>query len=340
MEGTSYRIVLLGVKPDHDPQEVKQQLARTFHSTPEMIEQLLSKLPVAVKANLNHQTAMKYRAAISKAGGVCRVEPVAGLNPVPALPRRPLQTLKTCPNCGYAATASDDPLLTAHDGRGECSSCGIIVSKFNQARCVPRSDISPQTSCYLSARSKKRSRWFRVRRAAAVLAGLVILGAIGHVTLRKVAMNRFYAQVDAYDQKIHSLATSDEATRAIEDLYRLYDSAAESVPGFTWRGFKPNGKFGKYYTRDDIETIGEYLRPRKEALMNSMREAAANGETLYGTRLEDIGENLRQYEFCVIGRLRFMDKYGRQQMAILETTAGITCDRGTIGPLSARRTEP
>ena len=34
-----------------------------------------------------------------------------------------------CPSCGYKAEGADDPLITAHDGRGECPKCGIILAK-------------------------------------------------------------------------------------------------------------------------------------------------------------------------------------------------------------------
>lgn len=37
-----------------------------------------------------------------------------------------------CPQCGYAAQTPDDPLLTKHEGRGECPQCGIIPQKLRQ----------------------------------------------------------------------------------------------------------------------------------------------------------------------------------------------------------------
>jgi hypothetical protein len=37
-----------------------------------------------------------------------------------------------CPVCGYHASGPGDPLLTAHDGMGECPACGIIVAKFRK----------------------------------------------------------------------------------------------------------------------------------------------------------------------------------------------------------------
>lgn len=118
---------------------------------------------------------------------------------------------------------------------------------------------------------------FRVGIAAAVLAGLAISVFVGQFAVRKIALYRFYAQVAAYDRKPRSLASEQGANQAIEALYRLYDSVLESMPGFRWRKFNPEGKFGKFYTRDDLETIDRYLRPRKEALMRRYARGCPEG---------------------------------------------------------------
>jgi hypothetical protein len=340
MKGHGYRIVLLGISQDMDPIEVKQQMGKAFRLTPEKTEQMFSKLPVTIRSDVNYQTAMKYREVISNIGGVCRVEAGEEGEQPSSLPKKSLQTYKICPNCGYRTNSPDDPLLTAYDGRGECPSCGIIVSKFNQARCGSRTEASHSANSSSSPGTKRRSRVFRVGIAAAVLAGLAILVFIGQFAVRKIALYRFYAQVEAYDRKPRSLASEQEASRAIEDLYRLYDSVPESIPGFSWRGFNPEGKFGKFYTRDDLEIIDRYLRPRKEALMRDIREAAPKGEILFGHKIEDIGENLRQYEFCVIRRLEPMDRACREQMDLLGVVSGIDCGQVVIGPLSGRMTDP
>jgi hypothetical protein len=340
MVGNGYRIVLLGISPDKDPQEVKQQMGKAFRLTPEKAEQMFSILPVTIRSDVNYPTAMKYQEVISNIGGVCRVESGEEGEHASSLPKKPLQTDKICPNCGYRTTSPDDPLLTAYDGRGECPACGIIVSKFNQARCGPRTEASYQAISSSSCRPKRRSRRFRFGIAAVVLAGLAIFGFAGQFAMRKIAMYRFCAQVEAYDRKPRSLASVQEANQAIEDLYRLYDAVPESMPGFMWDGFNPEGKFGKFYTRDDLETIDGYLRPRKDALIKDMRDATPNGEILFGLELEDIGENLRQYEFCVIRRLEPMDKDCREQMDLLGMVSGIDCDQVVIGPLSGRMIGP
>ena len=40
-----------------------------------------------------------------------------------------------CPNCGYKPTGHDDPFYTAHNGKGECPRCGVVIEKvFSRAR--------------------------------------------------------------------------------------------------------------------------------------------------------------------------------------------------------------
>ena len=43
---------------------------------------------------------------------------------------KPDVVLQKCPKCGYEATSTQDPLLSAHNGLGECPQCGIIVKKY------------------------------------------------------------------------------------------------------------------------------------------------------------------------------------------------------------------
>jgi hypothetical protein len=340
MDGNGYRIVLLGINPDTDPQEVRKHMGKAFRLTPEKTEQMFSELPVTIRSDVNYQTAMKYREVISKIGGVCRVEPGDKDDQTSLAPEKFLQNYKICPNCGYRAISPDDPLMTAYDGRGECPSCGIIVSKFNQVRFGPRPEVSHSANSSSPRRFEGRSCRILIWIAAAVLVSVAILGFAGKFAMRKVALYRFYSHVEAYDRKPHSLASEREANQAIEDLYRLYNSVPESMPGFKWASFNPKGRFGKFYTRNDLERIDRYLRPRKEALIKEMREATPNGKTLFGLNLEDIGENLRQYEFCVIRRLEPMDKDCRKQMTILETVSGMDCDQVVVEPLSGRVINP
>ena len=48
---------------------------------------------------------------------------------VAAMEKR-LEPKATCPGCGYEAMSEDDPLITAHDGEGECPRCGVVPKKI------------------------------------------------------------------------------------------------------------------------------------------------------------------------------------------------------------------
>ena len=43
-----------------------------------------------------------------------------------------MEDLPACPKCGYRAKSSDDPLITAYGGVGECPVCGILVGKYQK----------------------------------------------------------------------------------------------------------------------------------------------------------------------------------------------------------------
>jgi hypothetical protein len=68
-----YRIILVGIGKNQDPETVKVQFAKLFKSPPERIEKMFAKVPVVVKSDLSHDMALKYRAHIEKAGGECRI---------------------------------------------------------------------------------------------------------------------------------------------------------------------------------------------------------------------------------------------------------------------------
>ncbi|MFC3114796.1 TIGR00266 family protein [Cellvibrio fontiphilus] len=66
-----------------------ENFAQLFKITPEKATQMLSRLPVTVKNNVDEATAQKFKTAIEKAGFVCEIKPLAEtkvspLAPVPA----------------------------------------------------------------------------------------------------------------------------------------------------------------------------------------------------------------------------------------------------------------
>ncbi|MFW5641070.1 MAG: hypothetical protein ACOC0H_07960, partial [Thermodesulfobacteriota bacterium] len=119
-----YKVQIIGIKTDADPNEVIRNLAALFKSSPDRIRTILKNQPAVIKTDLPRAQAEKYRTALEKAGVHVEVVPIEAAQSTPG------KILKTCPNCGYEATNPADTLITAHDGRGECPRCGIVPKKF------------------------------------------------------------------------------------------------------------------------------------------------------------------------------------------------------------------
>jgi len=147
MSRNNYRIILNGeVAPGANPDSVKEKMARHFKLSAQQVEALFSGKEQVVKKGVDRETAEKYQAAIENTGAVCRVEisevDISGLSletpqePVAKEPGKPA----VCPKCGYEAQSDADPLVTAHDGLGECPVCGIIVSKYLAENPLPEEE--------------------------------------------------------------------------------------------------------------------------------------------------------------------------------------------------------
>ena len=79
MEETSYSVIFRGeITEGQDIENVKQNLAKLFKVNSEKIDWLFSGKSVTIKKNADHTTAMKYRAAMEKAGALCSLVPSPG----------------------------------------------------------------------------------------------------------------------------------------------------------------------------------------------------------------------------------------------------------------------
>jgi hypothetical protein len=134
IEMDTFKIILLGIAPDNDRATVCSNLAKAFRTTPEKIGHLISTCPVTIKTNVDHQTALGYVDIIQTAGGQCKIADEHPGDPARDNQQGASAALKTCANCGYAATTADDPLLTAYDGKGECPACGTIAAKLAESQ--------------------------------------------------------------------------------------------------------------------------------------------------------------------------------------------------------------
>jgi thioredoxin-related protein len=109
-------------------EEVKRRLATLFRASEAQIERFFSAKRLAIKKDVDYETAMKYLQAFERAGAVCQVEELesyAGLEQPLMMekekkePRQ--QDFMICPKCQFEQEKSE-----------ECVRCGIVVSKFYQ----------------------------------------------------------------------------------------------------------------------------------------------------------------------------------------------------------------
>lgn len=188
MKPVGYRVIFQGIQPDREMQAVRQALADEFRATPEKIDVLLARLPVVQKENVDQATALKYRNAVLKAGGDCRIELMERSGGDPDAPLESGSPLRICPRCGYEAVAPQDPLLTAYGGQGECPSCGIILSKFNrEASRPPEGELKERGPDRATITSHGGGRRFP---AQMVFIGLVLVAVLAYYFMAKNDSNR------------------------------------------------------------------------------------------------------------------------------------------------------
>ena len=129
----NYMIVLYGeILPGENLETVKEKLAKLFNLSEQQVNTLFSGERQVVKKNIFNDDVMKYKYAIEKAGAVCHVEVEESDTSNLSIKAGSNENIKLtiCPKCGYQAQNDNDLMLTAHEGLGECPSCGIIVSKY------------------------------------------------------------------------------------------------------------------------------------------------------------------------------------------------------------------
>lgn len=87
-----------------------------------------------------------------------------------------------CPKCGYRAKSADDPLLTKHEGLGECPKCGIIVQKY-----LEKYAKTAVTQTPLYARSSLAGDKHREPVPREVILSVIFIALIGLMLLFKLS---------------------------------------------------------------------------------------------------------------------------------------------------------
>ena len=111
----TFRILFEGKIRDGDDQdEVAMRLARLFNKDKAKIAALFGAGPVVIRKGLDQATAQKYKKAIERAGGLCRVEPASAMQKqaTAAAPSRTKpagnQPAVVCPSCGHHFISSSN----------------------------------------------------------------------------------------------------------------------------------------------------------------------------------------------------------------------------------------
>ncbi len=140
MEGKLYKVVFEGeILEGSQVQEVKKALAKLYNAGEDKIERFFSGKRLAIKKDVDYETAMKYVKAFEQAGAVCRIEEIetpAGLEQPLVLekdtekPSDEQDDLMVCPKCQFEQPPSE-----------ECIRCGIIISKYSEKSDVPESYV-------------------------------------------------------------------------------------------------------------------------------------------------------------------------------------------------------
>jgi hypothetical protein len=187
MEPT-YKVILQQIAPGKDIQAVKQVIADFFRLPPDKVDSMLSNIPFVVKQHADYATAQKIQKIMANAGVECRLEleekKVNAPSPVAVPPpAQSTETKKTCPKCGYQAHLPNDPLLTAHQGQGECPACGVIVAKYVKAEQDVQETVAPVVATSDPAEEEGPSvfdRFFSVLNffPKPILIGLLLLVAL------------------------------------------------------------------------------------------------------------------------------------------------------------------
>lgn len=75
MSDKHYQVIFEGqLTGEFQLEQVKSQLAALFKMNAQQVETLFTGKPIAIKRNIDQQTALKYQAALKKAGANCQIQ--------------------------------------------------------------------------------------------------------------------------------------------------------------------------------------------------------------------------------------------------------------------------
>jgi hypothetical protein len=286
MAGQLYKVVFEGeLLEGSQVQEVKRALAKLYNTREDQVERFFSGKRLAVKKDVDYETAMKYVKAFERAGALCRVEELeahTGLEQPLVLEKdteQPSQQddVMVCPKCQFEQAPSE-----------ECLRCGIIISKYSERFNAPESNIKEE-----SFRVQPEPRNFKL--LAISVASLVVLLAIGFYYFSGTPRYSLYKISRAF--KNHDSAEFHkyvDVDRIVDHLasFAVEQAAAEmerGMPTGDWQG--PGQEFDKELAMMMLPQLLEALKPQiKQAITELIEntDEEREGSPLLGATLADI----------------------------------------------------
>jgi hypothetical protein len=281
-----YKVVFEGeILEGSQVQEVKRALAKLYNTGEDKIERFFSGKRLAIKKDVDYETAMKYLKAFERAGALCRVEELethAGLEQPLVLEKdteEPSQQddLMVCPKCQFEQAPSE-----------ECLRCGIIISKYSERLDAPESNVKEQ-----SFRAQPEPRNFKL--LAISVASLVVLLAIGFYYFSGTPRYSLYKLSRAFknhdSEEFHKYVDVD---RIVDHLakFAVEQAAAEMESGNLsgdWGG--AGQEFDKELAMMMLPGMLEALKPQIKQAITELIENADDdreGSPLLGASLADI----------------------------------------------------
>jgi hypothetical protein len=154
MTAKHYKIIFdAGTIPANEIAEVKSKLSDLLKIEGEKLAHLFCGRPLVIRSDVDHQTAMKYKAAFERAGAKCQFVDIHQESPGSTMINERAQKTDghkkmICPNCNFEQNQS-----------AACIRCGIVISKYRDKK----SQTGPQPAgTYYDQKSGEKSFDFKV----------------------------------------------------------------------------------------------------------------------------------------------------------------------------------
>ncbi|MCG6983350.1 MAG: DUF2939 domain-containing protein [Deltaproteobacteria bacterium] len=286
MEGQLYKVVFEGeILEGRHLQEVKTALAKMYNAGEDKIERFFSGKRLAIKKDVDYETAMKYVKAFEGAGAVCRIEEIqtpAGLEQPLTLEKdteKPSEQedLMVCPKCQFEQAPAE-----------ECIRCGIIISKYSARSDAPESYVREKSSGTAPATGNSKILAISIALVVAFLAaGFYYFSGTPRYSLYK--MSRAYKNRDSAE--FHKYLDID---RIVDHLakYAVEQALAEmeeNQPTGDWG--RPGPQFDKELAMMMLPKMLEALKPQIRQQITELIESGNDdrkGSPLLGSTLADI----------------------------------------------------